>query len=96
MVLLLNVLGALVLVFLVVLRHLFDEAIGKLPNPAGANGRRIRLLLGPAAVAFVAFLVAGLWALVDGGYWVVALLVLVHVAMLLHGMWSYRPNRERP
>lgn len=80
----LNVLGAVLLVLLLVFRRLFDAVIGELPRPSGANGRRIRLLLGPAALAFAAFLSLGLWALVDAGYWAVALL-LVAVAVLQLG-----------
>lgn len=91
----LNLLAAVVLVLVLVLRRLFDVVIGDLPKPSGANGRRIRLLLGPAAVAVLAFLAVGLWTLVDGGYWVVALLVLVCLGLQAHGVWAWRRAKLR-
>lgn len=90
----LNILGALVLVLMLVLRRSFASAIRELSKPAGERRRDRDMLIavGCAAVVLPAFLALAIWALVDAGYTVVALLLLVHVAILLDVAW--RPSKE--
>ena len=80
----LNVLAAIVLVLMLVLRRSFASAIRELSKPAGERRRDRDLLvaIGCAAAVGPVFLALAIWALVDAGYVVVALLVLVHIAIL--------------
>lgn len=83
----LNFIAGVVLVLLLVLRRWFREAIDELPNVDPAHKRRMRILLGPAAIVFTVFAVVGIWALLDAGYWVVALVLLAQVGILLDAAW---------
>lgn len=82
-----NVLGAIVLLLLLVLRRSFASAIRELFNPTGERrrDRDLLVLIGVAAVVFPVFFVLAIWALVDAGYWIVAILLTAHVAILLDG-----------
>jgi hypothetical protein len=82
-----NVLGAVVLVLLLVLRRGFHAAIDE-PHGDHAGLRR---LLGPATVVLATFLALGVWALVEAGYWGAALVLVAHVALLLDLAWRSSP-----
>lgn len=90
----LNVLGAILLVLLFVLRRSFASAIGELAKPADERlrDRDLLLILGAAAVVFAAFFALSIWALVDSGYWVVAVLLVTQVAILIGAAWCRRPR----
>lgn len=92
----LNILGGIVLGLLLVLRRRFQAAIDERSQPGGgrSNARRLRSMIAPATVVLVAFLVVGIWALIDAGYSVVALVLIVHVAFLLEVAWRRLPRRR--
>lgn len=79
----LNLLAGVLVLLLLLLRKRFAAAIADLPHPDPKHRRRIVPLLALAAVAGLAFVVVGLWALVEGGYPVVALAVVVFVVLQL-------------
>jgi hypothetical protein len=89
---LINILGALVLVTLLVLRRMFDAVLDERSRPGGdrRHARGLRAVLAPAAVVLGAFLVLAIWALIDAGYCVVAIVLVVHLAFLLEVAWRRR------
>jgi hypothetical protein len=90
----LNILGVVVLLLLLLLRRSFDTAFAQLPRIDREHARRLRFLLGPAVLTMATFLALALWALIDAGYWAVAILVLAHVVLLL--LPARRPPNGEP
>lgn len=84
----LNLCAAIMLALLLVLRRDFRAWL----EGDRGHARRLRAMFVPALLVLFALLAAGLWALVDAGYVVVALLLLAHVAILLDVAW--RPPRD--
>ena len=84
---LLNILGALVLVLLLALHRSISAAIGDLSKPVEERrrDRDLPVLLGAAVVVVATFLALAVWALVDAGYWVLAVLLAALIALLLGG-----------
>lgn len=81
-----NVLAALLLALLLVLRRELRAWF----EGDRSHARRLRALFVPTLLVLFTLLVVGVWALVDAGYVVVALLLLTHVAVMLDAAWGRR------
>ena len=84
----LNVCAAILLVLLLVLRHDFQAWL----EGDRSHARRMRAMFAPTLLVLFTLLLAGVWALVNTGYVVVALLLVTHVAILLGAAWRRRPE----
>jgi hydrogenase-4 membrane subunit HyfE len=80
----LNILGGVVLVLMVLLRSwfqaVFDERAN--PNSDGHHARGLRRVIVPAGLVLIAFVVLSVWTLLDAGYGVLAIVLVLHLALL--------------